>query len=178
MDLSSVINSVLGNQSTTNAIAEKTGLSQDQVNQAIAAGLPMIVAGMAKNAQSSDGANSLNSALDQHTDSPVVTDLSAATTDLAQADGGNILSHVFGSGTDSISGAIAEKIGADPKSVQSALAILAPIAIGYVAKHRNDKNLDAGGVADSLQKTQLPSGNPITSMLEDMLGSVLGGKKA
>lgn len=177
MDLQSILGSVLGNGSATQAISNKTGLSQDQVSQAISVGLPAILGGMAKNAQTADGANSLNSALNDHVNSPVVDDPSQATTDEVQTDGNNILSHVFGSGTDSISGTIADKIGADPKQVQAALAILAPIAIGYLAKHKSQNNLDATGVATSLNQTQSASGNPITSIFESVLGNVLGGKK-
>ncbi len=174
MDVSSILNSVLGNNNATQAISQKTGLSQDQVSQMIATGLPVILGGMAKNAQTNDGATSLNDALDQHVDSPVVGDPAQAATDAATADGGNILSHVFGNGTGSISEVIANKIGVDPKQVQSALAILAPIAIGYLAKHKSQNKLDANGVATSLQQAQAPNGSPITSMLEGVLGNVLG----
>lgn len=176
MDLQSILSNVLSNGSATQAISDKTGLSQDQVSQAISVGLPVILGGMARNAQTSDGATSLNSALDQHTDSDVVADPTNATTTEAQGDGGNILSHVLGSDTGSVSATIADKIGADPEKVQSALAILAPIAIGYLAKHRNDNKLDTNGVADSLNKTQSASGNPITSVLSSVLANVLGSK--
>lgn len=167
---------MLSNNKATQAISDKTGLTQDQLSQAISVGLPAILGGMAKNAQTSDGAASLNSALDQHADSAVVTDPAKATDDAVQADGGNILSHVFGSGTGSIAGTIAEKINADPKQVQSALAILAPIAIGYLAKHRNDNKLDSTGVADSLNSTTSVAGNPLIDVLSSVLGGVLGKK--
>lgn len=177
MDLQSILGSMLSNSNTTKAISEKTGLDEDQVSQAISVGLPVILGGMAKNAQTSEGAASLDSALAQHIDSPVVDDPTKAASDEVAKDGNSILGHVFGTGTDSVSGTIAKKIGADPKKVQSALAILAPIAIGYLAKHKNEKKLDADGVATTLNKTQSAAGNPITDVLTSVLGSVLGSKK-
>lgn len=151
MDLQSILGNVLkGNMSQT--ISDKTGLTESQVEAAVNAGLPMILGGMAKNAENKDGAESLDTALQEHTNSPVVNDPTKATSDSARADGGKILDHVFGTGKGSVSETIAKTIDADPKAVQSALTILAPIAIGYLAKHKMQNNLDAGGVADSLKK--------------------------
>lgn len=177
MDLQSILGSMLSNGGATKSISDKTGLSEEQVSQAISVGLPVILGGMAKNTQTSEGAVSLDGALAKHVDSPVVDDPTKAADDEVEKDGGSILCHVFGTDTDSISGTIAEKIGADPKKVQSALAILAPIAIGYLAKQKKEKNLDADGVATTLNETQSAAGNPITDVLTSVLGSVLSPKK-
>ena len=175
MDLKSMLNDVLQNN-VSQTIAEKTGLSVEQVNTAIAVGLPMILAGMAKNAQAKDGAASLDSALNDHTDDPVASDPASAAVDEKQSEGGKILDHVFGANTGDVVDTVAEKAGADRKSVLSALAVLAPIAIAYLARHKKEQNLDADGVADSLQKTETPTGDMLGGLVDSVLGGLLKPK--
>ena len=60
-----------------------------------------------------------------------------------------------------------------------ALAMLAPIIMGYIGQQKQASNTGAGGLGDLLggimgnasNEAQASSGNPIT----DLLGSVLGG---
>ena len=169
MDLKSMLNDVLQN-SVSKTIAEKTGLTVEQVNTAIAMGLPLIVAGMAKNTKNKDGAASLDGALDEHADDPVAADPSRAATDEAQRDGGKILDHVFGKETGTVVDSVVQRTGADRKSVLSALAVLAPIALAYLARHKKEQNLDKDSVADSLQKTESPMGGPLEGLLDSILG--------
>ncbi len=168
MDLKSILGNIMQNK-MSQVIADKTGLSTAQVNSAIAVGLPMILAGMAKNASASDGAESLNKALDQHVDSGVTDDPAHLAAAEVESDGSKILSHVFGPNSGDIMDAIASKIGTDKQSIQRLMIILAPIAMAYLARQKKQDNLDADGVSDTLNKTKTPEGGSLT----DLIGNVL-----
>lgn len=169
MDLKSILGNVMQNK-MSQVIADKTGLSTAQVNSAIAVGLPMILAGMAKNASATDGAQSLNKALDQHVDSSVVEDPAQLASAETEKDGNKIINHVFGSNSGDIMEAIASKIGTDKQSIQRLMVILAPIAMAYLARQKKQDNLDADGVSDTLKKTEAPEGGSLSGLFDDLMG--------
>jgi len=167
MDLKSILGSVMQNK-MSQVIADKTGMSTAQVNSAIAVGLPMILAGMAKNASANEGAESLNKALDKHVNSSVVDDPSELASDSTAQDGNKIINHVFGSNSGDIMDTIASKIGTDKQSIQRLMVILAPIAMAYLARQKKQDNLDAAGVKDTLQKTESPEGGSLIDLLDQV----------
>lgn len=135
MDMQSILSSIL-NSGQADKISQKTGLDQNQLSQVIAAGLPMILGGMAKNTSTQQGADSLNNALDQHATSPVLNDPEAATSDAAVQDGGNILSHVFGSNNTAAADKVSQKTGIDSATTMKVLAMLAPLVMAYMARKK------------------------------------------
>ena len=62
MDLSELLNSSIG-QSIVKSVAGKFGLDESQAASAVNTAVPLILGGLNKNAQTPEGAESLNSAL-------------------------------------------------------------------------------------------------------------------
>lgn len=63
MDLSELLNSSTG-QSIVQSVAGQLGVNENQASSAVSMAIPAILAGMTRNAQSQDGAASLNNALE------------------------------------------------------------------------------------------------------------------
>jgi len=67
MDITELLNSSLG-QSIIQNVASQFGLDQKEASGAVSAAIPTILAGMTKNAQSKEGAESLNRAIESKHD--------------------------------------------------------------------------------------------------------------
>ncbi len=67
-------------------------------------------------------------------------------------DGSGILGHVLGSRQSAVMTGIAKLTGLNQGQVQSLLAILAPIVMSALAKRKQDENLDAQGIANTLDE--------------------------
>lgn len=128
-------------------IAGAIGADESKAGDAVAMALPALLGGMAKNAQSSDGANALASALDDHDDSVFgkLGDL------LGSDDGAKILGHVLGNKTEATQQRIAGGSGLDMGSVSKLLPMLAPLVMGYLGKQKKAEGLGADDLAGRLQ---------------------------
>lgn len=128
-------------------IAGALGADEGQAGDAVAMALPALLGGMAKNAQSADGANALAGALDKHDDGVFgqLTDL------LGSQDGSKILGHVLGNKTEATQQRIAGGSGLDVGSVAKLLPMLAPLVMGYLGKQKKDQGLGASDLAGALQ---------------------------
>ena len=172
MDLQSIL-SVLTKQGTVDNISKATGESPNAVQQIIENGLPLILGQIGKNTTTTDGASSLNSALDQHSDDSILDTLSGIFGDNdgdGNADGLKILGKVFGGSSETAATHVAEKTGTSSVNVTKILSFVAPLVLAYLAKQRSSGT----DVAKSTQETTDSDGNPLI----DLVGSVLGGSSS
>lgn len=200
MDLSELLNSPI-RQSIVKSTSGKLGMDENQFTQAVKMALPTILAGLNKNAQSPEGAQSLNNALeDSRHDGSLLDNLTSMlqnNSDDITADGNGILGHIFGDRKSVIEQGISRKTGASTGQIGSLLSMLAPIVMAYLGKKKQQTNTGAGGLSDMLgsilgggqQQTQQQSGggfmDMITgaldkdgdgNMLDDLMG-MLGNRK-
>ena len=159
MDLSELLNSPTG-QSILKGVSGKLGMDQNQATQAVKMALPTILAGLNKNAQSPEGAQSLNNALEdsKHDGSLLnnLTEMLLNNPDEIKTDGDGILGHIFGERKSVVEQGISRKTGASTGQIGSLLSMLAPIVMAYLGKKKRQSNIEAGG-------------------LNNMLGNLLGG---
>lgn len=147
-------------------ISQTVGADQSAVSTAIQSALPMIVGGLANNASTPQGAESLNNALDQH-DGGLLNDLGglgsmifgqqAAPT--PQADAGGILGHIFGGSQGQVAQEVSNRSGLSMGQTAQIMMMLAPIVMGYLGRQKQQQGIDAGG-------------------LGGLLGGLLGGGQA
>lgn len=188
----------------TDQIAQSIGEDPDATRQAVQASLPALLGGLAGNAESRDGAQSLLDALGQHQDG--LAD-GASLDQIDVQDGEKILGHVFGGNTDSVVNQLGGMSGSQTSSiVRKLLPILAPIVLSWLAKQVGGamQGGGAGGQVRQPGSTQQPGterqpdgplgqgrteqvesapreqapeagGTDLTSVLQDVLGSALGG---
>ncbi len=140
----------------------------DTARQVVEAASGTIVGGLARSADNPDGAHALRAALDDHVDAdPFTGDVASL-----ERDGQSILGHVFGGeGTEQAAAGLSQFAGLDSNILMKLLPLLAPMVMSILANRASQQNMDAGAVADDLNKEQ----SAVPGDLEDLLGGLLGG---
>lgn len=132
------------------------GNNNDGLNRAVAAALPMILAGLKKNASSRQGAESLASALDRDHDGGIMDSLGSLLGGGAprtrQNDGGKILGHIFGNKTGNIAEQLGRATGIGGNEAGGLMEALAPMVMGALGKAKRQGNIGVSGLQDLLRQ--------------------------
>ena len=170
-------------EQAVNEISQNVGADNSVVSSAIQMALPSILGGLASNAATPQGAESLNNALDQdHSGGGVLGNLgglagmifgggSEQTPPPREADGGGILGHVLGDSQETVAQDVSEKTGLGTGQVMQILMMLAPMVMGYLGRQKQEQGVGAdglGGLLGGILGGQ-SSGGSITSMAGSML---------
>ena len=133
-------------------IASQLGLGRDQTEKAVAGALPMLLGGLMKNAQSTDGAASLLGALERDHDGSILDDIGGFLNQgSGAADAGmGILGHVFAGRQSTVESALAGSTGVDAGQMRQIMAMLAPLVLGMLGRNQRQQGLDIGGLTDLL----------------------------
>jgi len=175
---------LLGQQQGSQAvdqISQTVNAEPNLVNSAIQMALPALINGLANNASTPQGAQSLDNALQQH-DGGILDNLgglgSLAGAILGggqpaspQLNAGGILGHILGGSQGQVTQQISNQSGLNMGQVAQVLMLLAPIVMGYFSRQKQQNNLDAGGLQEVLgqqqqQIQQSPQGGFIQNMLD------------
>ena len=137
-------------------ISQQLGVDTQTANNAIAAALPMLVGGLARNSATPQGANALASALARDHDGGVLDDLLGFLGGNAGAlgAGASILGHIFGGKTDAMSNVLSRSTGMNLGSAANLLSILAPLVMAALGRMQRQQGLDGGGLANVLGSEQ------------------------
>ena len=165
--MSGLVDSVLSNlgPGQIGAIASQLGVDPAQAQSAIEHAIPLIVGGMAQNASTPAGANSLNDALGAHGGdlSGMLSGILAGQRFNSELTGGGagsgiggaILGHVFGGNQGAVNQGLGQATGMNSQNAGQLMAILAPMVMGALANHTQGQNVGAGGLGGLLtQETQ------------------------
>ena len=150
------------------ALQKQTGADGGQIQQAAMAALPMLLGGLAKNAESEDGAKSLWSALDKDHDGGMLDNLSDFFgSGQAQQQGKGILGHVLGGRQQQVEQVVAKASGMNAQGAGQTLAALAPVVMGMIGKMQSQKQIGGLGQLTELlgQESQQLRKNPQTGGL-------------
>ena len=156
------------------------------VNTAIQAALPSILGGLANNASTPEGAQSLDTALtNDHNGSllgnfgglgSLVLDQSTPTP--READAGGILGHILGTNQGPVAEEASQKSGLPIGQVAQIIMMLAPIVMAYLGRQKQQQNVGAdglggllGGLLGGAQPQQASSGNAMMDAASSMLDS-------
>ena len=161
---------LLGQQQGNEAveqISSNVGAEPSAVNTAIQAALPMILASLANNASTPQGAESLNSALEQDHDGSILNNLGGLGSLIfggqqeapppRQADAGGILGHILGGNQGPVVQEVSNQSGLQMGQVAQILMMLAPIVMGYLGRQKQEQGVGTDG-------------------LGGLLGGILGGQ--
>jgi hypothetical protein len=164
---------LLGHEQGSQALDEissNVGAEPSAVNSAISAALPAILGGLANNASSPQGAESLNTALEEdHAGGGILGNLGglagmifggqqAAEPPPPQANAGGILEHIFGNSQGAVAQDVSRKSGLGLGQVAQIMMFLGPIVMGYLGKQKQEQGVGADG-------------------LGGLLGGLLGGQR-
>lgn len=181
---------LLGQQQGNEALEQisgQVGAEPSLVNTAIQAALPAILGGLANNASTPDGAQSLDTALSNDHDGSILGNLGGlgslildqSTPTPRQADAGGILGHILGGSQGQVAQDVSQKSGLGMGQVAQILMMLAPIVMGYLGQQKRQQNVGADGLGGLLggllgggQAAAAPSsGNAMMDMASSMLDS-------
>jgi len=143
-------------------ISENVGAEPSAVSSAIQTALPMLIGGLASNASNSQGAESLNTALEEDHDGGILDNLGGlggmifgggqpeAAPPPRQADAGGILGHILGNNQGQVAQQVSNQSGLGTGQVAQILMFLAPIVMGYLGKQKREQNVGADGLGSLL----------------------------
>ena len=152
---------LLGEQQGSEAvdqISQSVGADQSNVGTAIQTALPMVINGLANNASTPQGAESLNNALEQDHDGSILDNLGGLGSMIfgqqaapaRQADAGGILGHILGGSQGQVAQEVSNRSGLSMGQTAQILMMLAPIVMGYLGRQKQQQGVDAGGLGGLL----------------------------
>lgn len=130
------------------SIASQLGIDPARAEAAIAEAVPLLVGGLARNAQSGDGAAALHRAASQHAGFDLGSVLGSVLG--GGGDGGAILGHVFGQRRDRAAQDLGRSTGLGGQGAAQLLEMLAPIILSMLGNRARSQDLDAGGLGGML----------------------------
>lgn len=164
----------LENRGTIDQIASKLGVPPGQASSAVAAGVPAILAGLARNAQKPDGASAIATALDKDHDGSVLDDDSYFDS-YQEKKGDGILGHVFGDKTGAVESQVSTLGGLDAAKGGELMKMLAPLIMGYLGKQKSSGGLDVSSLSQILGGGGSGGGLQLPGGLGEILGGLGGG---
>lgn len=150
MNISELLNSAAGQQIVSN-ISSQFGLDESQATSAVQAAVPMILGGLGRNAQTPEGAEALNNALESKHDGSVLDNIQGffGNSEAAQQDGSGILGHIFGNQVEQVQSGVSQSSGISMQKIGPIIAMLAPIVLGYLSKQKQNNGVtNSGGLGD------------------------------
>lgn len=168
-----------GNQAV-DQISQNLGADNPMVNTAIQMALPMILSGLANNAQQPQGAENLDNVLEKDHNGGLLDNLMSylgggiPTPQEAdrQTNGAGILDHIFGKNQGQVAEQVSQNSGLNMSQVAQLLITLAPIVMNFLGKKKQQENMSAGDLSNWLggkQQEIQSSGNPMMDMVSGML---------
>lgn len=169
---------------TLTQMSQQLGADESTTARAISMALPMLLGGLAREAETPDGAHSLNRALEEDHDGSVLDNVSAlfnpGTTGAADVavpralNGAGILGHVLGGKREPVQQGIGRATGLDSQQVGRLLMMLAPLVMAYLGRRKRETGLGPSEISANLRaerqrvEQQMPG-------LGGVLGSIFGG---
>ena len=174
---------------TLKQISQQVGTDEGTAAKAVSVALPLLIAGLTRNASTPDGGAALDQALTRdHSASPVLDAPQQAVADPNAFNAGGILGHIFGQRQAPIH-RVAKASGIDLQSASKVLMILAPIVMASLARARTAQgaNASAGQVLQGEQQhieRQVPGIGGLASILDrnhdgsiaDDIANIAGGQ--
>ncbi|PKK39964.1 hypothetical protein ABB02_00753 [Clostridiaceae bacterium JG1575] len=168
-----------------NALAQRANLSPGKMQELLSIGMPLILRQLGENSQSEEGVSSLSRALDDHA-RRTYHDAGA----IDAEDGLSILGHLFGPDqSKTLSSELGARAGIDQNQALSALSLLAPLALAWLANKRRNTQMNPESLQEFTQKAAQETKGTLydalrqRSSLEEsapqgsqgLLNSILGG---
>jgi len=146
---------------TLSQMSRQLGADEASTAQAISMALPMLIGGLANEAQTPDGAQSLSRALEEDHDGSLLDNVSAlfgpATTGAADVavpralNGAGILEHVLGRKREPVQQGIGRATGLNSQQIGRLLMMLAPLVMAYLGRRKRETGLGPSEIGNELQ---------------------------
>ncbi len=170
-----------------NQLSSQVGAEPQQTADAAQGIFTALVGGLANNASSPSGLNSLLSALDKDHDGSVLDDIiglvsGSSSGTPAAANGLGILGHILGNKQEEVAQQVSQSSGLNMSQIMKLMPIIAPIVMGLIGKlragsHQQEQNpmQSGGGILDIAQILMGSAQSAQGGGFGNILGTVLGG---
>lgn len=159
-------------------LSQHIGAEPQQTASAAEGVFATILGGLANNAASEGGVNSLMAALDRDHDGSILDDLMGMVGNLANGtangnatNGLGILGHVLGDRQETAATQIGQSNGLSAGQAMKLMTILAPIVMNVLGKAKSQGGLDVGSLVGMLMGS---AQNAQQGGFGDLIGSVIG----
>lgn len=188
MDLTNLLQSQLSDDMIAQLSQQLGGVDKEKTAVAASGAVSTIMAALARNASTPDGAAALNGALERDHDGSILdnvmgmlTGSQAAPEQSRMLNGAGILKHTLGQQQSGAIDMVSKMSGLSSDKAGSLMTMLAPVVMGMLGKAKQQENLDAGGISDLLtgfMTSQKQGDNPALGMIgrfldQDGDGSVI-----
>ena len=130
MNLLQLLLGTLTTNDSVTSVSKKTGVSSKTISKLMMIAVPLLISYMTKNASKKDGAQSLLSALTQHTSTQTVSQqIANADTD----DGAKIIAHILGQDQNAVVNNLAKESNLSAKEVNAVLNSIAPALLNSLS---------------------------------------------
>ena len=149
---------------TLGLMANQVGGSQNNVQEAIGAAVPLLINALGRNSANPQGAEAITGALRQDHDGSLLGQLGdfvLGNVSGRQANGTGILEHVLGGRREPVERGVSRASGLDMSQVGRLLPILAPIVMNALGKIRRERDLGTDGVQTLLQREREETGSQL-----------------
>ncbi len=172
MDLKTILSWLLTSDNI-DWLAKQVGIENKQAQSLIKAWLPILIWSLKKNTETSEGAQSLSDALDQHQEIP--TNLTELVSGDKAMDAQKILGHILWQDKDKIQWQVAQQAWVSNDQSSQILGALAQAALGGLGQTKKQDWLDTAWVSQTVSSIsdQFKDG----SMLDNILMSILDKNK-
>jgi hypothetical protein len=169
---------------TLSQMSRQLGTDESSTAQAISMALPLLLGGLAREAETPAGAQSLNRALEEDHDGSLLDNVSAllgsassGAADVAAPralDGAGILGHILGGKREPVQQGIGRATGLDSQQVGRLLIMLAPLVMAYLGRRKRQQGAGASEVGSQLraERQEVEQRAP---ELGGLLGQIFGG---
>lgn len=183
--MSTLVNELAGQLQgdTLSQLSRQLGADEAKTSQAISMALPVLLGGLANEAETPAGAQSLSRALDQDHDGSLLDNISAifgagsGSADVAvprALNGAGILGHVLGGRREPVQQGIGRATGLDSQQVGRLLMMLAPLVMAYLGRRKRQLGAEPADIGAQLRAERQEVGRSVPG-IEGMLGQIFGG---
>lgn len=165
-------------------ISRQLGADEATTSKAISMALPVLLGGLAREAETPQGAQSLNRALEEDHDGSLLDNVSAlfgagsmGAADVATPralNGAGILEHVLGRKREPVQQGIGQATGLNTQQVGRLLMMLAPLVMAYLGRRKRAEGVTANDLGPTLQRERQEVERRAPG-LGGILGQIFGG---
>ncbi len=153
---------------TVSQVSRQLGVDEQMARKGIEMGMPLLMTALARKSSTPEGAQALSNALSHEQATGALDNANDPARMLESGTGNAILDQVLGNQRQPVETALSQVSGIDAGSL---LQMLAPMLMGALSNTQQQQNLDADGLAKTVQneQQQMAQSNPLLPMLTQLL---------
>ena len=177
MNLLTMLLGSFASDASVNSLSHKTGVSSSMLTKLIPLAIPILLKALTNNASSAGGAQSLLTALGQHSNK---RSMAQQIDEVDEKDGEKIVHHILGKDSDQVVRALSRETGMKDEEVTRSLGAMAPALMSALSAAATSASKPAVDLSDGLDFSDLcglfsgASTAQTQNNVSNMFGSLLG----